>query len=105
MYNWSTRPIKDVRISGIFKKYKISILPSSLNKIRGTSIKGKRVMKNADKQTEKTTLSIRVLQHNILGGCEEAVNWIVFKNPLGLHSSHLMAFQVYSSIKLKHGIK
>ena len=62
-------------------------------------------MMGADKQTEKISLSILVLQRNILGGCEEAVNWIVFKNPLGLHSSHLMAFQVYSSLKLKHVIK
>ena len=52
-----------------------------------------------------TDITTRDVQYNILGGCEEAVNWIVFKNPLGLHSSHLMAFQVFNSLKHKRGIK
>ena len=34
------------------------------------------------------------------GGCEEAVNWMVFKNPLAVKERHLKAFQ---SLKDKSG--
>jgi len=34
------------------------------------------------------------------GGCEESVNWIVFKNPLAIKEKHLKAFQ---SLKNKNG--
>lgn len=36
------------------------------------------------------------------GGCEEAVNWVVFKNPLAIKKKHLKAFQ---SLKNKEGVK
>ena len=29
-----------------------------------------------------------------IGGCEEAVNWVVFKIPLAIHERHLRALQV-----------
>ena len=34
------------------------------------------------------------------GGCEESVNWMVFKNPLAIKEKHLKAFQ---SLKNKEG--
>jgi len=35
------------------------------------------------------------------GGCEESVNWMVFKNPLAIQEKHLRAFQ---SLKNKEGV-
>ena len=34
------------------------------------------------------------------GGCQESVNWMVFKNPLAIKEKHLKAFQ---SLKNKNG--